>query len=104
MVTLFPYTPLFGSVPLLARARGNAELRFRDVELGHHSGPDVADLQRQRHPDLFVPRFHDRDASLLRGTRDRRAAVADRSDRRLLQYMDDDPPAVRRASIGRAHV
>src|SRR3546814_631533 len=40
--------------PLLARARGNADLRFRDVELGHHSGPDVADLQRQRHPDLFV--------------------------------------------------
>src|SRR3546814_11237974 len=23
--------------PLLARARGNADLRFRDVELGHHS-------------------------------------------------------------------
>src|SRR3546814_18616008 len=94
--TLVPFTTLFRS-PLLARARGNADLRFSDVELGHHSGPDVADLQRQRHPDLFVPRCHDRVAPLLPGNRARRAAAPDRRDRRLLQHLDHVTPALMRA-------
>src|SRR3546814_8682456 len=51
---------------------------------------------RSTRTDTLVP-YPTLFRSLLRGTRDRRAAVPDRSDRRLLQYLDDDPPAVRRA-------
>ena len=84
-----------GRGALLARHRGHRHLRPGDVELRHHPGADVADLQRQRHARLLVRRFADRDASLLCRARDRRLALPDRCSGRLLQYLDDRPRRAR---------
>ena len=77
---------------------GHHRLRDRDVELRHHPGADVADLQRQRHARLFVRRFAGRDAPLLHRPRGRRPAVPDRRAGRLLQHLDD---GARRAAARR---
>ena len=78
-----------GRGAFLVRARRHRRLRAGDVELRHHPGADVADLQRQRHARLFLHRFAGRDASLLHRARDRRPAVPDRRVGRLLQRLDD---------------
>ena len=67
-----------GRGAFLARACRHHHLRLRDVEFRHHPGPDVADLQRERHARLFLRRLADRDASLLHRPRDRRPVVPDR--------------------------
>ena len=52
-----------GRGAFLARAGGHHHLRAGDVELRHHPGADVADLQRERHAGLFLRRLAGRDAS-----------------------------------------
>ena len=80
-----------GRSPFLVGPYRNGHLRLRDVEFGHHPGPDVADLQRERNAHLFLHRIRGRDASLLHRARLRRTAVPAGRDRRLLQCLDDDP-------------
>ena len=91
------YSPRLVEVALLARGRRHRHLRLRDVELRHHPGADVADLQRERHARLFLRRLAGRDAPLLHRARLRRPALPDRRDRRLLQHLDDDPDRRRAA-------
>ena len=89
-----------GRGPFLARDRGNAHLRLRDVELRHHPGADVADLHRGRDARLFVRRLAGGDVSLLHRPRLRRPALPAGRGRRLLQHLDDGP--VRDRSLRRA--
>ena len=87
-----------GRGPFLARDRGNADLRLRDVELRHHPGADVADLHRGRRSRLFVRRFAGGDVSLLHRPRLRRTAVPAGRGGRLLQHLDDGPLRAARGS------
>ena len=80
-----------GRGPFLARDRGNADLRLRDVEFRHHPGTDVADLHRGRHARLFVRQLSGGDVSVLHRARLRRPALPAGRDRRLLQHLDDGP-------------
>ncbi|CAA7611919.1 hypothetical protein MTBUT4_100127 [Magnetospirillum sp. UT-4] len=90
--------PQAGGRALLGRHRGHRALHHRDVDLGHHAGPDVARLRQPGLPAVLVHRDRRGHASLLRDPCDGRPALRPRRARDGLQLLQDHQGRRRRRS------